>query len=164
MAEELTIETVQKALNGETPLNAIFGLSDDQIGAIASLGYNLYEQGRMAEATQIFTGLTSLDDRNYLGFAGLGAVALAQEPPDLDSAVAFLKKAGELNSSDPSIFANLGEAYLRQAKFEDAAAAFDKALELDPDEEDPGANRARAIIDGMEIVIGELQRMEKEVQ
>ena len=115
----------------------------------------------MEQAAEIFRGLMSLDNNNYLGFAGMGAVALAQEPPVLDSSVTFLKRATELNSTDPSIYANLGEAYLRQGKFDDAAATFEKALDLDPEEEDPGANRARAIIDGMEIVIGELQKMEQ---
>lgn len=160
MAEELTLETVQKALAGEAPINSIFGFSEEQIQGMASLGFELYEQGKMAEATQMFRGLISLDESNYLGYAGLGAVALAQEPPALDLAVSFLTRATQLNGSDPSIYANLGEAYLRQAKFDEAAAAFDKALELDPEEEDPGANRARAIIDGMEIVIAELQKME----
>jgi tetratricopeptide (TPR) repeat protein len=160
MAEELTLETVQKALDGEAPINSIFGFTPEQIGGIASLGYELYEQGKMEEATQVFRGLIALDESNYLGYAGLGAVALAQEPPALDMAVNFLTRATQLNGSDPSIYANLGEAYLRQAKFEEAAQAFEKALDLDPEEEDPGANRARAIIDGMEIVMAELQKME----
>ncbi|MFN0171782.1 MAG: tetratricopeptide repeat protein [Bryobacteraceae bacterium] len=158
---ELTVETVQKALAGETTLNAIFGFSEEQIQGIAAIGYQLYEQGKMEQAAEIFRGLMSLDTTSYLGFAGMGAVALAQEPPALDSAVTFLKRATELNSTDPSIFANLGEAYLRQGKFDEAAATFEKALDLDPEEEDAGANRARAIIDGMEIVIGELQKMEQ---
>ncbi|MBI1790021.1 MAG: tetratricopeptide repeat protein [Acidobacteria bacterium] len=62
-------------------------------------------------------------------------------------------------STDPTVQANLGEALLRQGKFEEATKAFEKALALDPNEEDPGANRARAIIDGMELVVAEIERM-----
>lgn len=134
-------------------------LTEQQTAAIAALGYNLYEQGKMSEATTVFNGLVAIDPGNYIGYAGLGAVALASEPPQLDLAVANLREAARLNSKDPTVQANLGEALLRQAKFEEAAAAFEKALELDPEEEDAGANRARAILDGMEIVIEEVQKM-----
>ena len=134
-------------------------LTEQQTAAIAALGYNLYEQGKMSEATTVFNGLVAIDPGNYIGYAGLGAVALASEPPQLDLAVANLREAARLNSKDPTVQANLGEALLRQAKFEEAAGAFEKALELDPEEEDAGANRARAILDGMEIVIEEVQKM-----
>jgi Tfp pilus assembly protein PilF len=56
------------------------------------------------------------------------------------------------------VHANLGETLLRQAKF-DAAAEFEKALKLDPQERDPGANRARAIVQGMGVVAREIQRV-----
>src|SRR5262249_55062085 len=110
------------------------------------------------DAETLFSGLISIDKDNYYGYAGLGALALAQEK--LDEAVQHLAKAAEINPEDSSVHANLGEAYLRQAKFDEAAAEFTKALELDPDERDPGANRARAILDGMEIVVAELSRIQ----
>jgi Flp pilus assembly protein TadD len=106
----------------------------------------------------MFDGLITLDSSNYLGFAGRGAIALYQEK--LDDAVAYLSKAAELNPTDATVHANLGEAYLRLAKFEQATAEFAKALDLDPEEVDPGANRARAILDGMEIVVNELERLQ----
>jgi len=71
-------------------------------------------------------------------------------------------RAVELNPDDPTVHANLGEALLRQAQLADAAKHLDKALDLDPTGEDPGAKRARAIIQGMEILISEFQRMEPE--
>jgi len=135
-----------------------FSLGKDQLDAIAVLGYQLYEQGKVADAASMFDGLITFDASNYLGYAGRGAIALYQEK--LDDAVAYLSKAAELNPTDSSVHANLGETYLRLAKFDDATAAFAKALELDPEETDPGANRARAILDGMEIVINELERLQ----
>jgi Flp pilus assembly protein TadD len=59
---------------------------------------------------------------------------------------------------DPTVHANLGETLLRLGRFEPAAAEFDKALQLDPEQKDPGANRARAILSGMKLVIDELQK------
>ncbi|MBI1754592.1 MAG: tetratricopeptide repeat protein [Acidobacteria bacterium] len=134
-------------------------LNEDQIVSIAALGFNLYQQGRLGEAQTIFEGLTAIDPTNYAGYAGLGAVALAKEPPALDEAVTHLTKAAGINATDPTVQANLGEALLRQAKFKEATQAFEKALALDPNEEDAGANRARAIIDGMEVVVAEIEKM-----
>jgi tetratricopeptide (TPR) repeat protein len=132
-------------------------LGKDQLDAIAVIGYQLYEQGKTDDAISMFDGLITLDNTNYLGFAGRGAIALYQEK--LEDALVYLSKAAELNPTDAAVHANLGEAYLRLAKFEQATGEFSKALDLDPDEVDPGANRARAILDGMEIVINELERM-----
>jgi cytochrome c-type biogenesis protein CcmH/NrfG len=56
------------------------------------------------------------------------------------------------------VHANLGEAYLRQSNMDEAAKAFRTALELDPNQNDPGANRARALLQGMSIVLAELER------
>lgn len=151
-------DALEKAVRGEGGLNAFFGLNKDQVDAMAVLGFQLYDQGRNDEARAIFEGLIALDSRSYFGYAGLGALALAEEK--LDEADTNLRKAIELKPEDPTVHANLGEVLLRQGKFEEAAAEFDKALELDPEEEDPGANRARAILDGMEVVINEVQRMQ----
>ena len=140
------------------PTQTHFTLAKDQLDAIAVMGYQLYEQGKVDDATSMFDGLITFDSSNYLGFAGRGAIALYQE--QLEDAVIYLSKAAELNPTDSTVHANLGEAYLRLARFEQATAEFSKALDLDPQEVDPGANRARAILDGMEIVINELERLQ----
>jgi Flp pilus assembly protein TadD len=89
----------------------------------------------------------------------MGAVALAKEPPALDDAVTHLTQAAKLDSTDASVQANLGEALLRQGKLDDASKAFEKAMKLDPNRQDAGANRARAIINGLDVVAGELRKM-----
>jgi tetratricopeptide (TPR) repeat protein len=135
-----------------------FALNEEQIKAIATLGLNYYEQGQTEKARIMFEGLIATTG-TYYGYAGMGAIALAQEPPQLDEAYAWLSKAAELNPNDPSVHANLGEVLLRQAKFDAAAAEFHKSLALDPEKRDPGANRARALISALLIVTGELRKM-----
>src|SRR5689334_351736 len=120
---------------GRVSLSQMFGLAKQEIEAIAALGFQLYEQGKVADAESIFNGLVALDSHVYYGFAGLGALALAEEK--LDEASRWLTRAAELNPEDPAVHANLGEALLRQAHVEEAAAAFHKALALDPDEKNP---------------------------
>jgi len=140
---------------GRVSLSQMFGLAKQEIEAIAALGFQLYEQGKVADAESIFNGLVALDSHVYYGYAGLGALALAEEK--LEEATRWLTRAAELNPEDPTVHANLGEALLRQTRVEDAAAEFQTALALDPDEKDPGANRARAILNGMRSI---LQRFE----
>jgi len=150
----------KKVLAGEQ-LSTIFGVTDAQMQAIAALGYNLYQQGKYKEAETIFRGLIATNDKNPYGYAGLGAVALAKQPADLETAYENLSKAAELRPNDPSVQANLGEVLLRQGKVEEGAKYFKRALELDPNQTDPGANRARAIISGLTAVLTEVQRLRK---
>lgn len=150
--------TLQKIIDGEATVNDLIGLGEPQIQSIAVIGFQAYEQGRNEEAQTIFEGLIALDGKSYFGYAGLGAMELAEG--DLDAAVEHLNQAIERNSNDPSVYANLGEALMRQGNVEDGAAAFQTALELDPDGVDPGANRARAMLRGISIVLEEAEKLE----
>ena len=136
---------------GRVSMSRMFGLASQEIEAIAMLGFQLYEQGKVADAETIFNGLVALDSHVYYGYAGLGALTLAEEK--LDEALRWLTRAAELNPNDPTVHANLGEALLRQTRVEEAAEEFQKALSLDPGATDPGANRARAILNGMRSVL-----------
>jgi Flp pilus assembly protein TadD len=158
MSQTTTQNQVSKVISGRAPWNSLFNVGKEQIQAMAALGNNLYEQGQNRNAESIFQGLIALDETSYYGYAGMGALALSEER--LEEALTYLRKAAELEPKDPTIHANLGEALLRQAKFNDAAAEFETALKLDPGEHDAGANRARAILEGMEVVLGEFQRMQ----
>jgi tetratricopeptide (TPR) repeat protein len=133
-------------------------LTQAQIDGFAALGYNFYQQGKFEEARKMFDGLTAVEPDSFYGYAGLGALALAMDPPDLNSALTNLQKAVELNPNAASIHANLGEALLRQAKLQEAVAEFHKAIELDPEKKDGGANRARAIITGLKVATEEFKK------
>jgi len=149
--------TLQKVIDGTESLNVFFGFDQRTLDALAALAFNLYGQGKIRDAETLFRGLVALDSTQYYGWAGLGALALAEE--NADQAVPYLRKAIELNPNDPTVHANLGEALLRQANFQEAAKLFEKALDLDPEALNPGANRARAILTGMEILVTEMQRI-----
>jgi Flp pilus assembly protein TadD len=149
---------LQEIIDGTAPLSAALGVGSDQVQAIAALGFQAYEQGRTAEAETIFEGLIALDATSYFGHAGLGALRLAEGK--LDEAVGPLTKAAELNAKDATVHANLGEVLLRQGKLDEAAAQFHKSLELDPQQKDAGANRARAILVGMQTVLTELEKLQ----
>src|SRR5258708_5636625 len=102
-----------------------------EAGAIASLASSLFVQGRLQEASVLFLGLASMHNNAY-GEAGLGAVAMAQDPPDLEAAERHLTEAVRLDPSDPSIRTNYGEALLRLGRIDEAAVELMHSLELDP--------------------------------
>src|SRR5690349_18728885 len=93
------------------PLSAIYGLTKNELDAIEVLGFELYQQGRTEEARTIFDGLIALNEHLYHGYAGKGALALAEEK--LDEAASWLTQALERDSGDPTVHANLGETLLR---------------------------------------------------
>jgi len=142
-------------------------VSDSQFQSIAAVALNYYQQGKLKEAETIFGGLQLINPKLYYTYAGLGAVALAKQPMDLNSAYMNLSKAAELNPNDASVQANLGEVLLRQGKLEDAKPHFEKAFQLDPGHNDPGANRARAIVGGLNVIatqaLSQIQSQPKQV-
>jgi len=150
-------DAARRIAAGEQPA-AVFGLSQSQLQAFAALGYNQYQQGNVDSAETLFRGVTALDNKSYFGYAGLGAIALAKKPPDLDTAYTNLSKAVELNPNDATVRANLGEVLLRQGKIEEAKKHLEKAFQLDPGHNDSGANRARAIVGGLNLVINEVEQ------
>lgn len=158
MAQQLLqpAEAAKRIKAGEKPAT-VLGVSDTQIQALAALGYNQYQEGKLDDAEALFRGVSALDPNSYFGYAGLGAIALAKRPPDLDSAYSNLSKAAELRPTDASVQANLGEVLLRQGKIDEAKVHLEKAFQLDPGHNDPGANRARAIVGGLDMIVKELQ-------
>ncbi len=157
----MTVQQEIEPRKSDALTDSLFGLTQGELDAIEVLGFQLYEQGRTVEAQTIFQGLIALDRRMYQGFAGMGAVALAEQK--LEQAAEWLMQAVERNTNDPTVQANLGETLLRLGRFEPAAAAFERALQLDPEKKDPGANRARAIVAGMKVMIQELQKAGTEI-
>jgi tetratricopeptide (TPR) repeat protein len=153
---KMTTEAEGEVRKSDALLDNVFGLNKQELDAIEVLGFQLYEQGRNAEAQSIFRGFIALNQRRYTGYAGMGALALAERK--LDEAARWLEQALERNADDPTVHANLGETLLRLGQFEPARAEFEKAFQLDPQQKDLGANRARALLAAMKVVIEEMQK------
>lgn len=148
--------TLAEVIDGKQPLNVFLGLSEEQIQAFAALGFASYQQGRTDEAREIFEGIIAIDSTAHFGWAGLGAIELAAG--NLDEAEFNLLAAAERYGEDSTVLANLGEVYLRKGDTEKAAGYLQKALELDPEGQDPATNRARAILQGMMLVLEEIEK------
>jgi tetratricopeptide (TPR) repeat protein len=153
-------EVEKRVMNGEQLATAL-GISDPQIEGLAALGYNAYQQGQLKNAETFFAGVIALDNRSYIGNAGLGAVAMAQKPPKLDDAHAYLSRAAELRPDDATIQANLGEVLIRQGKIEEAKTHLERAFQLDPQFKDRGVNRARALVAGLDLIVKKAEQRQQ---
>jgi tetratricopeptide (TPR) repeat protein len=93
----MTMQQEKEPRRSEVLGEKLFGLTRAELNAIEVLGFQLYEQGRTADAQTIFEGLIALDRRMYQGYAGMGALALAEQK--LDEAVEWLTQAVERNGN-----------------------------------------------------------------
>ena len=91
--------------------------------------------------------IVALDERLYYGHAGLGLAAMGDE--NFAVAEQHLKTAAALEPEDASVATNLGEALLRLDRLEDAIRELTRAAGIDSTGRDPGAARARAILQGI---------------
>ena len=162
MTQQMTpVEAAKRIASGEKAAS-VLGITDEQVKAFAALAYNQYQQGRYDDAEVLFRGVTSMDSNAFYGYAGLGAVALARKPPDLNAAYDNLSKAAELKPDDAVIQANLGEVLLRQGKLSDAKSHLERSFLSDPEHKDPGVNRVRALIAGLDILVKEAEKRNQE--
>ena len=102
---------VTELLKAGYPVRAMVHREDGRSARLREQGAEIVAAD-MSDAECIFNGLIALDSKLYYGYAGLGAMTLADEK--LEESVRWLTRAAELNSNDPTVHANLGEARLRQ--------------------------------------------------
>jgi tetratricopeptide (TPR) repeat protein len=115
-----------------------------EIGEMARVGAMYYQQGNFEKARTIFEGLVELDPESASAHCALGGLlTLRQEDA---AAIKHLNKAIDLNPSQIAPYVNLGEIYIRHGKLENALANLTRAIALDPEKQDAGANRARAMV------------------
>ena len=161
MSQALTAAEVEKKVVGGETIAAVFGITDDQIKSLMAVGLNQYQQGKLDKAETLFRGVAAVNSKSYLGFAGLGAVAMAKKPADLNTALSCLTRAVELQPEDADLRANLGEVLLRLGKVIEAKPHLEKAFALDPNRKDAGVNRIRGIVAGLNVVVQEAVRRQQ---
>lgn len=108
--------------------NPFEGLSVDEIKA---KGNELMGQSKFKEAIQYYTKAIEMDPKNYICYANRAAAHLHLN----DNAVAVIdcEKAIAINDKYPKAYARMGTAYFYDGKFQQAVAAFNYAVKLDPE-------------------------------
>ena len=85
-------------------------------------------------------------------FKALKELAIqALELQEYDTAVELWKEAIKLNENDPDVFLNMGYAFLKLEKYQEALDSSRRAMELDPNMKEAVLNYA-----GCEFLIGDI--------
>lgn len=101
----------------------------------ANRGTLMLQTGRLDEAEAAFREALSYDRSIADAHNGLGVVA-AQRDGDLAAAVEHWQRALEYSPDQPRVLYNLGYTLARLGRVEPAIAAFERYLELEPDDTD----------------------------
>jgi Tfp pilus assembly protein PilF len=123
------------------------GVSPQEFREMGRIGAMYYNRGDLAKARTVFEGLVAMDPSSSDAHAALGALLTRTIENDL--ALEHLNRAIELNDSEIAAYVNRAEIKLRQKQGESAVADLKRAIELDPRQKNPAANRARAMVMGI---------------
>lgn len=128
---------------GQIKFTQLFQFHGNQIASLLLCGYNFFNHGRLQEAKNIFEGLSILDpDIPYVNCI-LGAIY--QRLGKTDQAVLRYSQAITLFPQDIVALTNRAEIYLSEGKFLEAAIDLKKVIELDHENKNSTANRARML-------------------
>jgi tetratricopeptide (TPR) repeat protein len=125
----------------ETTLAEAITATPESAAVLMHLGHSLYQQGKLAQARDIFEGLLLLDSSNPYAHAILGTIH--QQEKRLDEAIDCYSKALQLFSADIDTWTNRGECYLQLGRLQESADDLKTAIQLDAGNNNPAANRAR---------------------
>ena len=126
-------------------------VSQEEFIEMGRVGAMFFEQGNLHKARTIFEGLVEMDPDSAEAHSALGAIlALNQQDQE---AIDHLETAIGIDDTQIAPYVNLAEVFVRQQRLEEAVQLLKTAIELDPDESDAGAHRARMMIVGIYRVI-----------
>ena len=103
-----------------------------------NLGIAHMKLGEYAKSLEYFEKALSVDGAFALAYGNMGAVRLTmyleegRKPEDLDAAMASFQRAAALNPNQNLTFRGLGYAFRTAGRDEEAAAAWEKAIAIDP--------------------------------
>ena len=102
----------------------------DDLQALLEAGFILRAAGRLDDAQVVFQGVQALSPTSSVAEVALGTVDFQRG--DYAKARQRYERVIEANPRDAWAFAHLGEAELFDKREDQARAALDKAVELDP--------------------------------
>ena len=142
-------------IQGQITLGDLEGIPKEAQYQMAEKGYQLIEEGKLDDGKIIFEGLLALDPFDAYFLTALGSIA--QRTEQYDEADHFYSRALEINPFSVAAWAHRGETRVHKGMLAEAAADLTKAIDLDPQGEDPIAHRARMVV---QTVADQLKKQE----
>ncbi len=133
----------EKFLSGDMSWADLTQYTPEKQARMAEMGFNQFRLAQYDSSEKIFKGLTVIDPDNFYYHQMLGATFQRKEKHA--EAILEYSIAMDLNPGDVVSITNRGEIYFKLGIFELASVDFDRAIGLDPKNEDKWANRARML-------------------
>jgi tetratricopeptide (TPR) repeat protein len=137
-------DRLEKVAGGQATIAQAVGLSREQLYKIADKAYQLFSQGRLDEAKQIYQGLVAADPYDSVFHCHFGAVLW--RAGELDRAFEEYDAAVRYNFANVDALAGRGELLISRGDVEKGIEDLSAALKYDQDCERPSTQRARALL------------------
>lgn len=134
--EKTIAETARKLVEDVTTIRDLKGITDGEMEAVYSLGFNFYNTGRYDEADKVFRFLVLFDHMNPKYWTGMGAVQQVRR--DYDGAVTSYAFASFLNLRDPKPQYHAAECFLAKGDRDNALSALTALKQYAPKETERG--------------------------
>ena len=162
LEESFTSENLEKCIMGEITWAQLQGMTVDEAYNIAEYGYSLYQEARYHDSRAIFEGLIICNPYDAYFHSMLGAVY--QQLDMKEEAAQEYTTAIDLDDESLHAYVNRGELLLQNGEFDRALDDLKRAIELDPDNQDPASVRAQALAMATANAIKELQKVAQKLQ
>lgn len=150
-----TQENFQKFVLGEITWSQLSGMTMEDAYSFAQIAYNLFEQGKYAQAQTIVEGLVISNPYDGYFHSLLGSIYARKGMQD--EAVEEYSIAIQLDSRNAlSSYVNRAEIRLQQGDLESAMKDLTEAVKLDPEGKQPFGVRARALAAAAMAVLDEV--------
>lgn len=145
--EQFLAERLEKVATGQATIAQAAGITKSQLYKIAEKGYQLFSQGKLEEARQIYEGLVAADPFDSVFHCHLGAVLWRSG--DAERAFEEYDAAVRYNFANIDALAGRGELLVARGEVERGIEDLSRALKNDPNCKRPSTQRARALLFSM---------------
>lgn len=139
--ENLIAETARKLVEDVTTVRDLKGITDAEMEAVYSLGFNFYNTGRIEDAAKVFKFLVLFDHMNPKYWTGMGAVQ--QVNREYQAAVTSYGFASFLDLENPKPQFHAAECYLAMGDKTNALSALAALEKFAPDTEEGRAYKTK---------------------
>lgn len=136
MTEQEIADAAQKLMQGTTPLKELKGITNDELEAVYSVGFNFYRTGRFDDADKIFRFLVMFDHLNAKFWFAMGAVQQAKK--DFAHAVSSYAYCSFLDLSNPKPQYHAAECFMSMGDAKNALSSLEALEEFCPKNTDLG--------------------------
>jgi tetratricopeptide (TPR) repeat protein len=116
--------------DNETLSRHTIAVTKDNLAAYLNLGVTLQEEGRFAEASELYYKMLDIEAQNISALKNLGV--LAKHQGRFDDAIAFFQQAIAIDPADETIYNNLGNTLTAKGRHAAAIDSYEKAIALNP--------------------------------